>query len=237
VTVKNVPVTEAKALLVRVLAATDAIWLPLRQQEWEHSRPAAIYFARKAFRTNRGVIVAAPGADAVRKAAERQTDALVQAGYLRARQRARGRYLRLTDEAEDRLRQLCGLPGLWLSYETVRRYVGPTWTPEIALNDGRGWGDGYSQELVFVEELMLPALIRGVVESGSTIYGHTFYRLVANVPDWPELVEDIEPDVELARLYYDEVKAARERILATDASSLEIGELPLPVGGIAWTKN
>jgi hypothetical protein len=126
-----------------------------------------------------------------------------------------------------------------LSYETVRRYVGPTWTPETALNDGRGWGDGYSQELVFVEELMLPALIRGIVVSGSTIYGHTFYRLVANVPDWPEPVEDIEPDVELARLYHEEVKAARERILATSVGSLEIGEVPLPcsMGGVTWTKS
>jgi hypothetical protein len=228
---------EAKALLVRVLAESNAPWLPLRQPEWEHSRPAAVYFARKAFRANRGVIVTVPGSDATRKAAEREITALVRAGYLKARRRARGRYLRLTDSAEDRLRQLCGLPGLWLSYETARRHVGPTWTPETALNDGRGWGDGHSQELAFIEELMLPALIRGIVVSGSTLYGHTFYRLAASVPDWPEPVEDIEPDPELARLYYDEVKAARERILAADVGSLEIGELPLPVGGVAWTKN
>jgi hypothetical protein len=228
---------EAKALLVRVLAATDAAWLPIRQAEWD-SGPAAIFAARKAYRANRGVIVTIPGSDAARKAGEREITALVQAGHLKARHRARGRFLRLTDEAEDRLRQLCALPGLWLAFETVRRHVGPTWTPETALNDGRGWGDGHSQELAFIEELMLPALIRGIVVSGSTVHGNVYYKLqVASIPSWEEPVEDVEPDPELARLYYDEVKAARERILAADVGSLEIGELPLPVGGVAWTKN
>jgi DNA-binding transcriptional ArsR family regulator len=231
--------SEAKALLVRVLAESDAVWLPIRQSEWEHSRPAAIYFAREAFRANRGVIVAAPGSDAERKAAERAITALVQAGYLKARHRARGRYLRLTDEAEDRLRQLCGLPGLWLAYEAVRRHVGPTWTPEIALNGGRGWGDGHGRELVFVELLLLPALIRGIVVAGSDVYGRVYYRRIADAPSWSEPVEDIEPDFALAALYHEETKAARQRILATDVGSLELGELPLPcaMGDITWATN
>ena len=225
---KNVSTSAARTLLVRTLAATDAVWWPIRQSEWKHPRPAAVYFARKAYRDNRGVIVAAPGTDAARKAAERQTDAMIQAGYLEARRRARGRYLRLTDEAEDRVRQLCGLPGLWLSFEAVRRHVRLDWTPETALNNGRGWGDGHNQELAFVELLMLPSLIRGVVVSTTTVRGHVFYKRIADVPDWPEPAEDIEPEIELARLYHEETKAVRERILATDIGSLEIGELPLP---------
>jgi len=229
VTMKNVSNSAARTLLVRTLAATDAVWWPIRQSEWVHPRPAAVYFARKAYRDNRGVIVAAPGTDAARKAAERQTDAMIQAGYLKARRRARGRYLRLTDEAEDRVRQLCGLPGLWLSFEAVRRHVRLDWTPETALNNGRGWGDGHSQELAFVELLMLPSLARGVVVSASTVRGHVFYRRTADVPDWPPPpAEGIEPEIELARLYHEETKAVRERILATDVGSLEIGELPLP---------
>jgi hypothetical protein len=236
---KNVSASAARTLLIRVLAATDAVWLPIRRSEWEHSRPAAIHFARASCRSNRGVIVAAPGADAVRKSAERWTDAMIQAGYLKARRRARGRYLRLTDEAEDRVRQLCGLPGLWLSFEAARRHVRPDWTPETALNNGRGWGDGHSQELAFVELLMLPSLIRGVVVSASTVRGHVFYKRIADVPDWPEPAEDIEPEIELAKLYHEEAKVVRERILATDVGSLEIGELPLPcsMGGVTWTKS
>jgi hypothetical protein len=223
---KNVFASAAKMLLVRVLAAMDATWWPIRQSEWKHPQPAAIHSARKTYRANRGVIVASPGTDAARKAAERQTDVLVQAGYLQAQRRARGRYLRLTDGAEDRLRQLCGLPGLWLCYETVRRYVGSDWTPETVLNDGRGWGDGHGRELAFTEQLVLPSLVSGVAESASDVRGRVYYRRVADIPDWPP-PEDIEPVYELAKLYDEETKAVRERILATDIGSLEI-ELPLP---------
>ncbi len=214
-------------LLVRVLATTDAAFWPIRRPEWEHLRPAAIVAARDSIRRNCGVIVPSPGTAAERKAAERLTDSLVQAGHLKARRRGRGRFLRLTDEAEDRVRHRCALPGLWLSFETARRHVGATWTPEVALNDGVGWGDGRSRELAFVELLMLPALIRGVVVSGSDVQAHVYYRRVKDVPSWP-LAEEPEPEPMLAELYRQEAAAARGRILAADVGSLEIGELPLP---------
>lgn len=215
-------------LLVRVLAATDAVFWPVRRAEWEHPRPAAIYAARQSFR--RGVIVSSPGTAAERKSAERLTDALIQAGLLKARRRGRGRFLRLMDAAEDRLRQRCGLPGLWLSYETVRR-IRESWTPETELNDGRGWGDGRSRELAFVELLMLPSLVRGYAESCSTIRGHVYYRRMADPPEWPEPTEELpEPSEELGALYHQEAAAARERILAADAGALEIGLLPRAMG-------
>lgn len=220
-------------LLVCVLAATDAIWLPLRAAEWQHPRPGCVYAAQQAFRQNRGVLAPFPGTAAERKSGERLVDAMIQSGYLQARRRGRGRFLRLVDTAEDRLRQMCGLPGLWLSFETVRRHVRNDWTPEIALNSNRGWGDGRSQELAFVELLLLPALARGLAESGSNVRGHVYYRRVGDPPAWPEPAEDIEPVPELARLYSDELRAARERILAADVGSLEIGLLPIPcsIGG------
>ncbi len=215
-------------LLVRVLAQTDAAVWPIRRAEWEHPKPAAIRAAQDAFRRHRGVIVPSPGTDAERKAAERLADSLARAGYLKARRRGRGRFLRLTDAAEDRVRQLCGLPGLWLSFETVRRYVREAWTPEINLNDGRGWGDGHSAELAFVELLMLPALTRGVAVSGSDVRGRVYYRRVQDVPSWPQPTEELEPLPELAGYYHQEAAAARERILSADVGSLEIGEIPLP---------
>ena len=214
-------------LLVRVLAATDAAFWPIRKAEWEHPRPAAVMVARDSIRRNCGVVVPSPGTDAERKAGERLADSLVRAGCLKARRRNRGRFLRLTDEAEDRVRQLCGLPGLWLAFETVRR-VRETWTPEVIISDGHGWGDGRSRELVFVELLMLPALVRGVVLSGSDVQGHVYYRRVQGVPSWPLPTEELEPSPELAGHYHQEAAAARERILSTDVGSLEIGELPLP---------
>lgn len=215
-------------LLVRVMAAGDAVFRPMRRAEWEHPRPAAIRSAQDAFRRAGGVIVSAPGTAAERKSAERLADSLIHAGYLKARRRGRGRFLRLGDEAEDCVRQLCGLPGLWLCFETVRLYVREEWTPEVAINDGRGWGDGHSQELAFVELLMLPALVRGVAVSGSDLQGHVYYRRVADVPTWPTPTEDREPLPELARYYGEEAAAARERVVMADVGSLELGELPLP---------
>ena len=215
-------------LLVRVLAATDAAFWPIRKAEWEHPRPAAVMVARDSIRRNCGVVVPSPGTDAERKASERLADSLIRAGCLKARRRGRGRFLRLTDDAEDRVRQLCGLPGLWLSFETVRRYVRETWTPEVIINDGHGWGDGRSRELVFVELLMLPALVRGVAASGADVQGHVYYRRVKDVPSWPLPTEELAPLPTLAELYHQEAAAARERILAADVGSLEIGELPLP---------
>ena len=215
-------------LLVRVLAQIDATFWPIRRAEWEHPKPTAIRAAQDAFQRHRGVIVPSPGTDAERKAAERLVDSLIQSGYLKALRRGRGRFLRLSATAEDRVRQLCGLPGLWLSFETVRRYVREAWTPEVVINDGRGWGDGRSQELHFVELLMLPALVRGVVVAGSDVQGHVYYRRVQDVPSWPQPAGELELLPELARYYYQEAVATRERILATDVGSLEIGELPLP---------
>ena len=119
------------------------------------------------------------------------------------------------------------LPGLWLAFETVRRFVRVEWTPEVELNDGRGWGDGCSRELTFVESLMLPALIRGVAESRSTIRGHVYYRRTAAVPDFPPS-EEVEPVPELAKYCLDELTAVRSRILGSDPGSLGLGEIPLP---------
>lgn len=220
----------ALRLLVRVLATTDAAYWPIRAAEWKHPLPAAIVAARHAVRNRGGVLLTAPGTDADRKAAERLTDALIASRYLRTRRRARGRYLRLTDEVEDKLRPLCGLPALWLAFETARRLSAMKWTAEIDLNHGKGWGDNREQGLVFVEHLLLPALVRGVVESASTVHGHVYYRRVAEPPTWPSVeTEEIEPNAELARYYHEETKAAREKILSTDVGAMEIGAIPLPV--------
>jgi hypothetical protein len=220
---------DAETILVRVLAATDAAWLPIRRPEWTHPGPAGVYTAQTSFRQCGGSIVPAPGTDATRKVAERAIDRLIDAGDLTVRRRKRGRFLRLTEDAEDRIRRACGLPGLWLCFETVRRHVRQQWTPETALNDGRGWGDGCSRELAFVELLLLPALARGIAVSASDVFGRVRYRRLANVPAWPT-PEDEEPVRELAELYYAERTAERERILRSAPTGLEIGFLPLPAG-------
>lgn len=216
-------------LLTRVLAATDAMFLPLRGCDWQHPRPAAVAIARAAFRDRGGVVIHSPGTPAERKRAERLIASCTEAGMLIARQRYRGQFLRLADDSEDFVRQLCGLPGLWLSFETVRRHVRDEWTPEIALNDGRGWGDGHGSELSFIESLMLPALVRGVAESRSTIRGHVCYRRVAPVPEFFADTEEVEPSPTLARFYVDELRAARSAISTAPTGVFELGELPLPV--------
>jgi DNA-binding transcriptional ArsR family regulator len=215
-------------LLARVMAAADAVWLPLRACEWKHPCPAAIYTAQQSYRKHPGVIVPMPGTALARKRAELAIDRLVQAGHLTARRRGRGRYLRLTDETEDRLRIRCGLPGLWLSFETARRLPAGQLTPEIEMNDGRGWGDGHENELRFVEYLMLPALARGFAKAESTIRGHVWYRQAELPADWPMPGNDEPPDDNLARLYVEELCTTRKRLAEADVGHLEIGFIPLP---------
>jgi hypothetical protein len=217
-------------LLVRVLAAQDAIFLPIRKSEWKAAN--AISHARQQYRICDGAAVVVGGSDRERKAGQRLGDQAVALGLVVTRHRGRTRYMRLTDKAEDRLRQQCGLPGLWLSFETLRRLPPKQWIREIDLNDGKGWGEQDAAGLRFVEWLMLPALLRGWADSGSTTRGHVYYRRLADPPEWP-LGEEVEPEPELAQFYGQELLFARQRILDTSVSPLELGELPLPVGAAA----
>lgn len=219
---------EENSLLVRVLAVMDAPFLPIRRVEWTHPIPAAIYQAREVWKRNRGVAVAISGSDRERKDGQRLIDRLIERGGLSAVRRGRGRLLRLSDDAEDRVRALCGLPSRWLSYETVRRYLDSSWTPEVALNGGCGWGDGHSQGLGFLELLVLPALIHGYAESSSTFHGHVYYRRLADPPEVPP-EGDAEPDPAAARLYASELMAERQQIVQRRMNPTEIGLLPLPV--------
>lgn len=223
---------DAARLLVRVLGRQDAVWLPIRCSEWEHPRPAAIYHAQQAYRRNGGITIVIGGSSAERKSGERSIDRLLAAGYLKARQRKRGRLLWLADVAEDRVRQLCGLPGLWLSFETARRF-NQDWVRETAFNDGKGWGDGRSQELNFVEALMLPCLIRGIVHASSTIHGHVLYQRLKASPPWPVPTEDVEPDETLTRYYYEERSTERQRIVTNpETSPTELGFVPLSLAAL-----
>jgi hypothetical protein len=116
---------------------------------------------------------------------------------------------------------------LWLSFETVRRLPVGQLTPEIDLNDGRGWGDGNHNELRFIEYLLLPALVRGYACAESTIRGHVWYRLAEPPADWPMPGNDEPSDEDLARLYVEELGTARKRLVEADVGALEIGFLPI----------
>lgn len=216
-------------LLVRTLAAVDALFWPMREADWRARVGGALYTAQRDFFNRGGVRVPIGGSAAQRKRGERLVNRLEEAGYLIVSRQRQSRFLALTDHAEDKLRVMLGHPGLASSFAAAWTLEGRGFVPEIAFNGGRGWGDGCSQELLRVELLMLPSLLRGYVESNSTTRGHVCYRWLASPPTgWPEVTGDhskVHP--ELVDLYWRAANLARADVIDGYRQTYEIGHLPL----------
>ena len=104
----------------------------------------------------------------------------------------------------------------------------------LARLDNYADTDECRHELVIVQHLLVPALWRGWVESGSDCHGRVWYwatdqgRQVAKLPE-PTLPTDLPPmDEDAAKLYDGEVIAYRERLRhAKPDCSNELGYIPL----------
>jgi hypothetical protein len=241
-------VTEGDAVLVRVLAAIDALNLPIR--EWTHNAPSnrrhGLKLAGVPFRAQ------ARGDETGRKASEQLITALARKKLLRVSRSTRVRFplLKLTEAGEIRARAIVGLPGradgrafLALVAEIGSRVKELTigtcegrWVREIDLNGGHGWGDTKGRRLGLIELEFLPAGFRGWVKAHSDIRGHAGYTATpAGLAELneespaPEMeLPDEEPEaVEVYRTEQD----ARLRAIASDppAAAGELGFLPLPV--------
>jgi hypothetical protein len=181
-------------LLVRILAAQDAVWLPMRRSEIPFRRN--IESARKAWRGYQGVMTPCDLFELIGPSV--RGDVILTQG---------GRYVRLTDQGEDRARALCALPSRAESFDAVRKLVGEDWVDENDLGADRR----------FVEMLMLPALQRGFVEAKCGNDGQVFYRRVG---DPPEVRDDagavgvVAADAELSRLYQVELLTCQGLVLA-----------------------
>jgi hypothetical protein len=152
--------------------------------------------------------------------------------------RERRSAVRLTERGDIVVRALVGLPNVDAGHcslcEVVRLQNPIASELWLAKLDNYADTDDCRRELVIVQELMLPALWRGWIESGSDCYGRVYYwatdlgRKIAKKPE-PTLPADLpEMAEEAGRLYDAEVIAARERLRhAKPDHSNELGFIPL----------
>lgn len=235
---------ENDAVLVTILAETDAIWRPLRGADWQ-ARCGGILFRRRREFQARGVRSVGGGDGTARQAHARQLDGLAVAGDLLVYhgRGTGGVYVRLTDTAEHRLRALCDLPSLADAHALLRRVIelerpgGPDGflCSELWLAGLPNYTGDYMIRLLPIQRSALPALSRGWLLAPSDCYGRTYYQSTATGRELaaqpaPILPPDLpEPDEEAASLYDELNVTYREqlRAMAGDGQG-DIGPVPLP---------
>ena len=235
-------------ILCYVLAVSDATWLPVRR--FTAPLPANVYLARVGFRKTGVPWRSGEAGEAARKAAQRRLEAAASAGLVTVHRPRRGKNLgvRLTDEGDARARALCGLPGmadgLSLLGEVDRLSASAgAWVPETSFADAGA--ECSESELMLTENLALPVLTRGWLESGATVRGNAAFRVAeagrtylvseATLAALDNLEDDEPPTDAQARLFYEHAleDVLRRFAHATPEDAREIGLVPLSLSVFA----
>ena len=231
---------EQRELLASVLAATDSTWLPCRDprsNSWINT-----HLARTSFRAGQGGRwkPLAGANEQQRKRRQRDLEQMSADGLLTLARRRESRLVgaTLTPSGEAMARALCGLPG-WqesLSAEhELRRLAGSEfaaveggWISEIGLTNC-GYGDDMdSAELVLVENMLLPSLVAGRVESLSDSAARVWYLPIdVGGPNVPPEPTDVEPCDQLRDLYDAELRRHLDQFQAKPQTRHEIGAIPM----------
>lgn len=240
--------TDADAIIVRILASADAVRLPGRDWSghFQANRLSGLKAWGQPFRAN-------GGDDAQRKSGERELVALASDGLIQIQRRGGKKFplVKLTDRGEAYARALCDLPDrevgvMFLAHVAKRakrkpRTLDEKWLAENEINDGKGWGEDATKSdrmrLAFIEQDSLPAVSAGWIETGTTIQKHAYYSVTP--AGWSELDNPSTPPVvgELPKYIREAAKAYRAEqdialaALATDTPEWanELGAIPLPV--------
>jgi hypothetical protein len=225
--------TDDHRLLVKILAMTDATWLPLRT--WERPRPTNVHEARAMYRTAGVPWASTDTTEAGRKASQRTIEGLAQAGKIIVRRPTKTRALccRLSDAAEAETRALAGLPGwrgAWLALSRLAELGGHA--GEFQLTDRAAW----PHDQVALAAMLLPALARELVVAGSTSSREVRYSLSPAGVAWLAETDEPqdhpgEPHDAAARLYDEHATAALDRLSTLEPrQSRELGLVPLAAG-------
>lgn len=219
-------------LLCQLLGELHALWLPLRDPGspcW-----AAIWSLRWQY-PRRGL----PWRGGGSKEQSAMLSQLTRSGLARRSRSDRERTVGaiLTSRGIRAAAALCGFGACdaeVFASELLRRRPAGSWVPEIALSDGRGWGDKRSDELTTIEHAGLQALSLSYVVSNATLYGHVYYKLTqageAGLRKWDGCVGELpEPIAGALEAYSEGFSTCLGRLQSMPRLDREIGEIPLPV--------
>lgn len=239
----------ADEILIKILAAGDAAWLPKRAEF-----VFRLEFGGNRWRAQRDFIQAGSpwrsgaGSTTEAKQAERALKALKKDGLVRIQAPARVKtmFVSLTDSGEMYARRLCGAAGelasWWLGREIAQhsrpdpKIFQHAWVCELDLmvpGDELLVGNTYQEEVVTIENMSLWGTRRRLIDTRCN--GHAHYGLTPAGWEWIESDEppdlDCEPDPAAAEIYYDRRNEVGYGLRTNKwPGPLEIGEFPLPGG-------
>jgi hypothetical protein len=240
---------EQDKTLISILAASDAVWRPMRRADWNAPAPANLWEARERFEA-RGVVWTTSGSEAERKRSQRSLEQLSFDGMLNLRGSNKGHGVRLTDKGDIFARALCGAPNVDAGHSSLSEVIqlarqvnqdgavnGARLTSELWLARLKNYSDtdDCRNKLWAVQTMMLAALWRGWVVSLSDCEGRVYYYsteagyATAKLPR-PALPVDIpEYDDSADELYHAATIAARSMLRsAKPTRPNEIGYISLP---------
>lgn len=231
--------------LIDLLAETDALWTPVR--DWSNNHAVvAVEERREQYQRNGLPISNGGGTAAERKQWERELDGIEVSGtVLIARERGRRAFWRLGNATDWRLRNLVGLPGraemlramqALAGHEDAEQERGVNLVPETWLTGPDGWGTkAGGRLLVALEEMFLPALVRGWVTAWSDCEGRVAYQtteagraFLAAPGDEAAALPEFDGDA--ADTYLVALTAARNALAAAKPAKENALTIPLSVG-------
>ncbi|MEQ8850140.1 hypothetical protein [Botrimarina sp.] len=172
------------ASLVRLLAASDALWCPFRWKPTTRNTAGAAVWERRTAYPLAGVPWSVGGSVAQRKSGERELKAMRAAGWIRLHGGKQRTGVSLTAHGDDVARSLVGAALAWEAFPTLAMVADleerfGNGAPETFVVGKGDWGEVATSELVGLEYRLLPLLHRGWLTSDSDIGSRVAYHVTA----------------------------------------------------------
>jgi len=238
--------TEAKKIIVTLLAREQALFRPFRRVDWAtRGATSARWQLQQVFRA-RGLHWFVGGAEAERKVGERALKALAAAKLITRAGRQKNVFARLTEKARWLACALADAPtpadGFAALAELQAHAPTGNWVSELLPSGIVNYAEPDATDKLFAFQIgMLPALVAGWAESNSDCHGRAAYRVTAAgdkalTRAAPSYDGELPPvDDKIADHFWREYAAEKERLLAAEPENQnEIGQIPLSAGG--WSE-